>query len=41
MSFPTSTTVFGQIIIEDKTYDLRSQPLGDEQKKRINGSTIG
>ncbi|MBD3830923.1 MAG: hypothetical protein IE890_10630 [Arcobacter sp.] len=36
MSFSTSTTVYGQIIIEDKIYDLLSQPLGDEQKKTID-----
>lgn len=36
MSFPTSTTIFGQIVIDEQVYDLRSQPLGDEQKKRIN-----
>ena len=36
MSFSTSSTVYGQIIIEDKIYDLLSQPLGDEQKKTID-----
>ena len=36
MSVPTSTTIFGQLIIKDKIYNLLSQPLGDEQKKIIN-----
>lgn len=36
MSIPTSTTIFGQIVIDEQAYDLRTQPLGDEQKKRIN-----
>lgn len=36
MSVPTSTTIFGQIVIDEQAYDLRTQPLGDEQKKRIN-----
>lgn len=35
MSFLTSTTVFGQIIINNKSYDLLSQPLSDEEFKKI------
>lgn len=33
MSIPTSTTIFGQIVIDEQAYDLRTQPLGDEQKE--------
>ncbi|MEA3387180.1 MAG: hypothetical protein U9Q66_02070 [Patescibacteria group bacterium] len=35
MSFPTTETIFGIIEFENKTYDLLSQPLEDEQFKKI------
>lgn len=35
MSIPISTTVFGQITIDDITFDLLSQPLSDEQFEKI------
>ncbi|MGE3301368.1 MAG: hypothetical protein AB7I39_13165 [Arcobacter sp.] len=35
MSIPISTTVFGQITIDDLTFDLLTQPLSDSQFEKI------
>jgi hypothetical protein len=36
MSIPNQETIFGTIEFQGKTYDLLSQPLGDEQFEKIN-----
>lgn len=35
MSIPISTRIFGQITIDDITFDLLSQPFSDEQFEKI------